>query len=203
MHKKTAQERNRREEPHNEVLLLRRIWHEPPCTLVSTVALAPVFSGCCCCCMRIWKRTAVPLHIADVTRSVTANCALADDKSCFLVPTTSQSAVCQCLRWSRRAQIRMHLWLALAVVFALTSSCLTRENLHLDGPRTSLRDSDDEAQCVTQEGRPGRCALKRSCNAQDLDKLPACFSILPFLESVCCPFNPAPGAEFRNVDGEC
>lgn len=96
----------------------------------------------------------------------------------------------------------MRVYLSVALVLTLVSSTLAGIDLHLDPPSSNRDESDEDAQCVTQEGRAGRCTLKVSCNATDVDNLPTCYTIIPFLQVVCCPFNSAPGDEFENVPGE-
>lgn len=97
--------------------------------------------------------------------------------------------------------MRMNLFLIIGSL-VVAASAKRPENLHLDPPSSLMdRDTDEDAQCVTQEGRPGKCTMRSSCNAPDVNKLPACYSMLPFFDTACCPFNPAPGTEFRNVEG--
>lgn len=90
----------------------------------------------------------------------------------------------------------------LILVFLAVAANAERENLHLEPPLMDRAESDEEAQCVTQEGRAGKCVLSSSCNAPNVEKLPACYSMLPFFQTVCCPFNVSPGVEFKNVDGK-
>ena len=98
---------------------------------------------------------------------------------------------------------RMRMMISLAVLATvLVSSAFANTNLHLDPPVTVNRaESGDESQCVTEDGRAGRCALKSSCQATDVDRLPTCYSLFSIFTTVCCPFNTNPGVEFRNVEG--
>lgn len=106
------------------------------------------------------------------------------------------------LLFGKRTLVTMRTYLVVGLFFALVSAISARIDLHLDPPISNRAESDEDAQCVTQEGRQGRCTLKGSCNAPGVDNLPVCYTILPFLQSVCCPYNPAPGNDFQNIPGQ-
>lgn len=93
------------------------------------------------------------------------------------------------------------------LIFNLIILCSGRQgssspqNLHLDYPgyRLQSRAGDEDAGCVTNDGRPGTCSV--GCKTvDDTSSLPTCYSFMA-VKFVCCPNSSNPPQAIKNVKG--